>query len=78
MDLATLIGLLGALAMIVASMFTSGELGMFYNTPSIIIVVGGSIFAVMAKFGLSQFLGAFKVAGKSFMFKHFRIVSMNA
>ncbi len=69
MDLATLIGLLGALAMIVASMFTSGELGMFYNTPSIIIVVGGSIFAVMAKFGLSQFLGAFKVAGKSFMFK---------
>jgi len=68
-DLATLVGLLGALALIVASMLMSGELGMFLNIPSVVIVIGGSTFAVMAKFGLSQFLGAFKVAGKSFMFK---------
>lgn len=69
MDLATLIGLLGALGLIVASMFMSGEIGMFVNAPSLVIVVGGSIFAVMAKFGLSQFLSAFKVAGKSFVNK---------
>ena len=69
MDLATLVGLLGALALIVATMLMSGDLGMFVNVPSLVIVIGGSIFAVMAKFGLSQFLGAFKVAGKSFMFK---------
>ncbi len=69
MDLATLVGLIGALALIVVSMLMSGELGMFVNIPSIVIVVGGSIFAVMAKFGLGQFLGAFKVAGKSFIFK---------
>lgn len=69
MDLATLVGLIGALALIVVSMLMSGELGMFVNIPSVVIVVGGSIFAVMAKFGLGQFLGALKVAGKSFMFK---------
>ncbi|MCP8899803.1 flagellar motor protein PomA [Gilvimarinus xylanilyticus] len=69
MDLATLIGLLGALALIVASMFMSGEIGMFVNAPSLVIVVGGSVFAVMAKFGLGQFLSAFKVAGKSFVNK---------
>lgn len=66
MDLATLVGLLGAMALIVISMLMSGELGMFVNAPSLVIVVGGTIFAVMAKYGLGQFLGAVKVAGKSF------------
>ena len=47
----------------------SGELAMFVNGPSVVIVVGGSIFAVMAKYGLGQFLGAFKVAAKSFSTK---------
>ena len=69
MDLATLVGLVGALSLIVASMLMSGELATFVNIPSVIIVFGGSSFAVMAKFGLGQFLSAFKVAGKSFIFK---------
>src|SRR5690606_32102756 len=51
---------------IIMSMFMSGEIGMFVNAPSLVIVVGGSTFAVMAKFGLMQFLGALKVASKSF------------
>jgi len=68
-DLATLVGMLGALALIVVAMLMSGELGMFVNGPSLVIVVGGSIFAVMSQFTLSQFLGAFKVAGKSFKTK---------
>lgn len=66
MDLATIVGLIGALALIIVSMLMSGELVMFVNGPSVVIVVGGSIFAVMAKYGLGQFLGAFKVAAKSF------------
>jgi len=68
-DLATLVGLVGALALIIVAMLMSGELSMFVNVPSIVIVVGGSVFAVMAKFGLGQFLGAVKVAAKSFIFK---------
>lgn len=66
MDLATLVGLIGAMALIVVSMLMSGELMMFVNGPSVVIVVGGTLFAVMAKFGLGQFLGAVKVAAKSF------------
>ncbi|WP_185235485.1 flagellar motor protein PomA [Teredinibacter franksiae] len=69
MDLATIVGIIGALALIVIAMLMSGELGMFVNGPSLVIVVGGTIFAVMAKYGLSQFLGAIKVAGKSFSTK---------
>lgn len=69
MDLATIVGIIGAIALIVISMLMSGELGMFVNGPSLVIVVGGTVFAVMAKFGLGQFLGALKIAGKSFVVK---------
>ncbi len=66
MDLASLVGMLGAMALIVVSMLMSGDLGMFVNAPSLVIVIGGTIFAVMIKYGLGQYLGAMKVAGKSF------------
>lgn len=69
MDLATVVGLIGALALIVVSMMMSGDLVMFVNGPSLVIVFGGTIFACMAKYGLGQFLGAGKVAAKSFFNK---------
>ncbi len=69
MDLATLVGIVGSVALIMIAMIMSGELGMFVDGPSIVIVVGGSLFAVMAKFGLGQFLSAGKVAAKSFVVK---------
>jgi len=37
--------------------------------PSLLIVIVGSLFAVMMKFELGQFLAAAKVAGKAFSFK---------
>lgn len=66
MDLATLIGILGALALIVVTMLMSGDLGMFVNAPSLVIVFGGTFTAVMAKYSLGQFLAFAKVAGKGF------------
>ena len=66
MDLASLVGMIGALALIVIAMMMGGELIMFVNGPSLVIVVGGTIFAVMVKYNLGQFLAAMKVAGKSF------------
>ena len=69
MDIATIIGLIGAMAIIITAMVLSGGVGMFVDVPSILIVLVGSIFVVMSKFGLSQFLGAGKVAAKAFMFK---------
>jgi len=69
LDLATLIGLLGAFIIVFMSMIMSGDIAMFVNAPSLLIVIVGTIFVVLMKFGLGQFLGAFKVAGKAFMFK---------
>ena len=69
MDLATLIGLLGAFALVLGAMATSGGIGMFIDVPSVLIVVLGSLFVVLMKFNMGQFLGAAKIAAKAFMFK---------
>ena len=68
-DLATVIGLLGALVIIMAAIFLGGDPVMFLDAPSFLIVLGGTVFVVMSKFGMSQFAGAFKVAGKAFLFR---------
>ncbi|MBN4055151.1 flagellar motor protein PomA [bacterium AH-315-K03] len=69
MDLATIIGMVGSMAIIITAMVLSGGVGMFVDIPSVLIVIVGSLFVVLAKFGLGQFLGATKVAAKAFMFK---------
>lgn len=69
MDLATLVGLIGAFVIVGAAMVLGGDPIIFVNIPSILVVIGGTTFAVLMKFSLGQFLSAFKVAGKSFKFK---------
>jgi len=70
-DLATLIGLSGGFAIVAVAMFLSskGVLGMFGDVTSVLIVLLGTLLVTMANFGLSQFLGAIKVAGKAFVVK---------
>lgn len=69
MDLATLIGILGAFSIVLSAMILGGSALIFVNVPSILIVIGGSTFVVLMKFTLGQFLSALTVAGKSFKFK---------
>ena len=71
MDLATVIGLLATIGMMVWAMYlsASGNLMMFYDFVSIVIVFGGSFTVVFMKFTLSQLAGAGKAVGKAFMFK---------
>lgn len=71
MDLATIIGMLGAIGFVIMAMFlsSSGNIGMFVDTVSILIVFVGSIFVVISKFTLSQFFMSGKAAAKAFMFK---------
>ena len=67
MDIASLIGFLGAVGMIAGAMISSGGIGAFIDTPSLLIVVGGTFFAVMYTAPLPTFLGSFGVMAKAFL-----------
>jgi chemotaxis protein MotA len=51
------------------AMLLGGSLGMFFDVPSVLIVLGGTTFVVLIKYSISQFFGAAKIAVKAFMFK---------
>lgn len=69
MDLATLIGLISAFGIIMASIFIGGSAGTFFNVPSLLVVCGGTVGAVLMQFSIAQFFGAMKVALKAFFNK---------
>lgn len=69
MDLATLIGLIGAFAIVMASIFLGGSAGTFVNTPSLLVVFGGTFLVTMIKFSLKSFLSASSIAVKAFIHK---------
>lgn len=66
MDLATIVGIILGLVLIVMAILLGGELGLFVDIVSILIVIGGGICAVMVRFGISDLANAFKVAGNAF------------
>ncbi|NNM19938.1 MAG: flagellar motor protein PomA, partial [Gammaproteobacteria bacterium] len=69
MDLATLIGLVGAVGIIIVTIALGGAALVFVNIPSLLIVLVGTILVVMMKFSLKQFLSAGVIAIKAFMHK---------
>ncbi len=69
MDLATLLGLLGAVGIIATAMVLGGSVLLFVNIPALLIVLVGTMFAVLIKFPIGHFFGAFKIAAKAFFSK---------
>ena len=63
MDIATIVGLLGAFGMIIMAI---DDMAAFIDTSSLLIVVGGSIMVVMLRSSLGEFLGAVGVLAKTF------------
>ncbi|MDP6944885.1 MAG: MotA/TolQ/ExbB proton channel family protein [Myxococcota bacterium] len=66
MDLATLIGLISGIIIIVGAIWTGGDLMIFVNLPSILIVCGCTFAATLIRFPLKTCFGAFKVALNAF------------
>jgi len=69
MDIASLIGVLGAFAIVLVAIVFGGDTSplIFVNAPSLLIVGVGTIMVVMIKFSLKQSIGAFKVASRAFL-----------
>jgi chemotaxis protein MotA len=68
-DLATLIGLLVAWVLIIATIALGSGTLVFINGPSFVIVIGGVIGVVLMRFTLGQFIGSMKTALKAFLYK---------
>lgn len=69
MDLATLIGLVGAVAAIMTAIFMGGSVSTFVNGPGLLIVVAGTMTVVLMKYPISVAGHAIKAAAKAFVHK---------
>src|SRR5690606_25979876 len=66
-DVATLIGLIGALVTVAGAILMGGSAGAFVDGASVVIVVVGTLLVTLMKFSVAQFFGATKVAFKAFV-----------
>ncbi len=69
MDLATLLGLVVAWGLIIATIVLGAAASTFVNMPSFAIVIGGTFAVVLMRFTLGQFIGSIKTATKAFLHK---------
>ncbi len=69
MDLATIIGIISAFALVLISITMGSGLGTFINVPSLMIVMGGTLGATMVQHPMKEVFGVFKVVKHVFFTK---------
>lgn len=66
MDIATLLGLIIGLGLVVGAIVIGGAVDVFLNVPGMMIVVGGTLASIMVAFPFEEVLQAVKAAFKVF------------
>ena len=66
MDLATVLGLILAIVLVVGGILTGGEPGAFVNMPSLLITVGGTFGAVIMSNPMERIRDLGKILHKAF------------
>ncbi len=74
MDIATILGIVAAFGLVIASIFMGGGLSLFINIPSLMIVVGGTLGATMINYPIKDVIGVIGVAKKAILAKE---ISLN-
>jgi len=69
MDVATIAGIVSGSVLVFVAIFMGGGAAIFFNIPSLMITVGGTIAATLINFPLGKVLGTVKVAKNAFMHK---------
>ncbi|MES9858408.1 MAG: flagellar motor protein PomA [Sedimenticola sp.] len=69
MDIATIVGLLGGFGIIIGAIASGGDVMLFVNVPSLLIVVGGTFMVTLMQVTLKDFLGSFAIGLKGFLYK---------
>ena len=62
MDLASLIGIISGVGLIVSAIIIGGDVHNFFNVQGIMIVLGGTVAATLLTFQFKDVLNAFKSA----------------
>jgi chemotaxis protein MotA len=68
-DLATLIGLVGACLVVGTAIVLGGSVASFVDAAAMLLVLGGTLLVTLMKFSIHQFLNATKVAIKAFIYR---------
>jgi chemotaxis protein MotA len=69
LDIATLVGLLGGFGIVIGAIASGGNMMVFVDVASILIVVGGTFMVTLMQVSLADFLGSFSIAMKAFFYK---------
>lgn len=69
MDIATIIGLIGGIILILSAIILGGSAIIFINVPGILIVAGGTLATCFIKFSMKDVINTIKVCMKAFMVK---------
>jgi len=69
LDLATIIGIIVGIGFILMGILLDGDLLSFYNLPSIVIVLGGTIAATLVAYPLKKVFETLKIVKKAFSSK---------
>ncbi len=69
MDIASVVGFVLAYVIIGTAISLGGPFILFVNTPSMLIVIGGTFAVTLMRVTLADFLGSFKIGLKGFFYK---------
>ena len=71
MDIATVIGIITAFALVISAITMGGSIALFINIPSLMIVIGGTMGATMINYPLPDIFKVTKVVRNAFFMKNF-------
>lgn len=67
MDIATIIGLIAGISLVAITIIMGGNIAIFINIPSFVLVVGGTLAATLINFPMSDVLSVFNTAKNTFI-----------
>ncbi len=67
MDITTFIGLVSGYALIMAAMLHSGSIAAFYDTPSLLVTLGGTFAATFTQFPIKEIVRVFSIVKNAFV-----------
>jgi chemotaxis protein MotA len=69
LDSATLLGVIGGSLLVLVSIFLGGDVGLFFNTPSFLLVVGGTAATIFIRYPMSDVLGTLRIVRQAFFYE---------